>query len=498
MQGACEPDRTLLSDGKNMSIPRLVISGLSGGSGKTILSLGVARAFSRRGLKVKAFKKGPDYIDAAWLAKAAKAPQGNLDPFFCPGERLCDVFFEGSRNYDLALIEGNRGLFDGLDISGSCSTSEVARILKAPVLLILDCTKMTRTAAALVKGCLSFEENLTIGGVILNRTGNDRHRNIVRKAVEELTGVPVLGLLPRVTEGLIHERHMGLAGIDEHGQSEALLDALADFIEQHTDLERIFSLAQESSKLRSMKKIPPLQSLEVSDVPPVPKPVPSPCIGYIYDAAFWFYYQENLSALEKAGARLISLSVLTQESWPEIDGLYIGGGLPELHLQQLTKNKKIRHHIAEMASGGLPIYAECGGFMYLSQAIIHRNKQYPMANVFPVSVSLHSKPQGLGYVEAKVVGENPYHPIGTFLRGHEFHFSAVNHENKETHMDKGQSSLALLLSRGKGMQISQQNRYYDGLVYKNTFASYTHIYAPSAPHWAPTFISLCNHGAKPN
>lgn len=473
-----------------MSIPRIVISGLSGGAGKTMLSLGLVRAFSRRGLKVKAFKKGPDYIDAAWLAKAAKAPQGNLDPFFCPGERLAAAFHNGSLNYDLAIIEGNRGLFDGLDISGSCSTSEVARILKAPVLLILDCTKMTRTAAALVKGCVSFEDNLTLCGVILNRTGNERHRNLVKKAVEELANVPVLGLLPRVAEGLIQERHMGLAGIDEHGQSETFLDSLADFIEMHTDLEAIYAKAQCAPKLHAPEDSKPQQNTAPPSLAPFSLPSSSPCIGYIYDAAFWFYYRENLTALEKAGARLLPLSLLTSQSWPELDGLYIGGGLPELHLHQLAENGQLRRHVSRLADTGLPIYAECGGLMYLSQAIIHENRRYPMSGVFPVSIGLHPKPQGLGYVEAEVIKESPFHPVGTLLRGHEFHFSAVTKEVRDVVSPGDESTFALRLYRGKGIRSVSQSLAYDGLLYKNTFASYTHIYAPSSPHWAPAFIAV--------
>ena len=222
-----------------MHIPRFVISGLSGGAGKTLLSLGLARAFARSGMKTRAFKKGPDYIDAAWLALAAKTPPANLDPFFTPGDQMLRLFLDGARGHDLALVEGNRGLFDGLDLAGTCSTAELARILNAPVILVVDCTKMTRTVAALVNGCVSFEENLHIGGVILNRTGNERHHGMVRKAVEQHCRVPVYGVLPRRAEPCMIDWNMGLSGIDELEHTDPLVESLAVLLEEHVGIESI-------------------------------------------------------------------------------------------------------------------------------------------------------------------------------------------------------------------------------------------------------------------
>ncbi len=499
-----------------MHIPRLIISGLSGGAGKTMLSLGLARAFARSGLRIKAFKKGPDYIDAAWLALAARAPKGNLDPFFTPQDALRRIFLSGVAGYRLALVEGNRGLFDGLDISGSCSTAEVARILQAPVLLILDCTKMTRTAAALVKGCLSFEPDLHLGGVILNRTGNERHQTLARRAVEELAGVPVLGILPRRAEPFIMERHMGLVGMEELGQVNARLDLLADFIESHTDLARILELTASAPDLpQEEKPLPEAFTDSLSGSPTSPqsavfsaKPesrtsslkqdgclpasrMKKPHIGYVHDAALWFYYQENLQALKNAGAKLVPLSLLNKKPWPEIAGLYLGGGLPELYARQLCDNHGIRTHVARLAADKLPIYAECGGFMYLAKELIIDDRAFAMAGVFSCSIQFHPRPKGLGYVEGFVSAANPFHPTGLCFRGHEFHFSALAAPLEQTQTPCENAVTVLTLHKGNGIGKGPGNAACDGLLKNNTFAAYTHIYAPSLPHWAPAFVSLC-------
>lgn len=496
-----------------LRIPRLIISGLSGGAGKTILSLGIARGLSRSGLAVRALKKGPDYIDAAWLALAAGSGQANLDPFFSPGERLLTLFAAETAGCDLALIEGNRGLFDGLDLSGTCSTAEVSRILAATVVLVIDCTKMTRTAAALVRGCLDFEKDVRIGGVILNRTGNARHRTLVRQAIETHTGVPVIGMLPRRAEPFIVERHMGLSGMDEYKRADGLLDDLADFVSMHVDLAKVRALAESAPPLRTGAfltpdmAVTPQESLGSQLLSPpsrseeLPEAAPDnvraslrPKIGYVRDAAFWFYYRENLKSLAAAGAELFALSLLDDLPWPGLDGLYIGGGLPELYARQLAANASKRNLVAALAQQGLPIYAECGGFMYLSRDIRVAGEVFPMAGVFPCSVELHARPQGLGYVEAEVMEGNPYHPVGARFRGHEFHFSrCLLADANETSGAAKQSSPkhVLLLRKGRGMARTAEGLCLDGLLYKNTFAAYTHIYAPALPHWASRFVRAC-------
>lgn len=480
-----------------MRIPRLIISAFSGGAGKTMISLGLARAFARKRQHVRALKKGPDYIDAAWLAQAAQSAQANLDPFFTPGPALLERFSLEAKGADLVLIEGNRGLFDGLDIDGSCSTAELARILSTPVLLVLDCTKMTRTAAALVKGCLHFEDGVTIGGVILNRTGNPRHQAMVRRAVEELAGVPVFGVLPRNRDILLRERHMGLTGLDENAEADAWLDGLADFVGAHLDLDAVKRLAASAPPLPDNSA--PLHAIAAPDNSPVRLPGQSrerrcearPRIGVVRDAAFWFYYRENLEALEQAGAELLPLSLLEDAVWPDIHGLYIGGGLPELHAERLSANTRLRCHVAALADRGLPIFAECGGFLYLADSLTYKGRRYPMAGVFSCSVEFCDRPQGLGYVEAEVVGENPFFPLGARFRGHEFHFSrclAVG--PRDTPAGDLSSDHILRLDRGRGMGVAADRTCFDGLLRYNTFAAYMHCYAPALPDWAPAFVSL--------
>lgn len=457
--------------------PRLVLAGLSGGAGKTFLTLGLCRAFAASGLRVRPFKKGPDYIDAAWLGLAAGRDATNLDPFLLPESRLLPLFLEKSAGQDLAIVEGNRGLFDGLDVAGSCSTAALARSLAAPVVLVLDATKMTRTAAAIVAGVAAFEPGLVLAGVIVNRTGGPRHRAIVRECIESLAGVPVLGCLPRLAENPIPERHMGLISNREQGDVDAILDRIAAFVGGHVDLARLHDIARAA---------PPLPDLP--GPPPTPSSIPEgkrPVIGVVRDAALWFYYPENLEALVRSGARLAYVSLLDDTPWPELDGLYLGGGFPETQAAALSANAAARHRVRALSKAGLPIYAECGGFMYLCEGLVHNGVTYPMAGVFPLTTSLCARPQGLGYSLARVTVPNPFHPVGTLLHGHEFHYSKClpTLENAPPPSPPEVDAFCLAMERGVGML-----RGHDGLIRDNTFAAYTHIHAEGAPHWAPLFV----------
>ncbi|MBA4357267.1 MAG: cobyrinic acid a,c-diamide synthase [Desulfovibrio sp.] len=452
------------------SFPRIILAGLSGGAGKTFVSAGLCRALSRRGLSVQPFKKGPDYIDASWLSLAARATACNLDPFLLPREVLAALFQEKARAADISIIEGNRGLFDGKDSAGTCSTAELARQLSAPVVLVLDATKMTRTAAAIVAGCKAFEPGLNLAGVILNRTAGERHRNILKECIEDLAGAPVLGALPKSAENPIPERHMGLVSDQEFAGREQALEAIADTVEQWVDLERVLDVARSAA---APAQAPPV---------PWPRPVvtgPGPVIGYVFDAALWFYYPENLEALQRAGARLERLSLLSAEPWPEIHGLYLGGGFPETQAAALSANVAVRTRVRALAQAGLPIYAECGGFMYLCESLALDAGEHALAGVFPLGTRLCPRPQGLGYVEAQVEAENPFHPLGALLSGHEFHYSACMEPSDPTQA----LATALRMLRGRGMLKGR-----DGLVRGNTFAAYTHIHALGTPHWAPAFV----------
>ena len=452
-----------------MHRPRCIIAGLNGGSGKTTVSLGLARAWVRSGHTVIPFKKGPDYIDAAWLSLAAKNRASNLDPFLMSEDALCALFWHRAQNAQVCCIEGNRGLFDGKDLHGSCSTAALARLLHAPVILVMDCTKMTRTAAAIVAGCCNFEQNLTIAGVICNRTAGQRHRSMLRQAIEHYTGVPVLGMLPK-SETPIPERHMGLVSSHEH-HDDRVLDHLADMMEKHLDLDALWNIAVSAPPVPEAKRL-------AETLWPRQTPARGVSIGIIRDAAMWFYYEENIEALQRAGADIVELSILSQDDWPEIGGLYIGGGYPELHAEALAKNTRIRQRVRQLVEMGMPVFAECGGFMYLCQGIGHEGQQFPMAGVFPIRIELGAKPEGLGYVEAAVDHPNPFFSQGKTLRGHEFHYS------RAVAADGAELTFALRLARGEGILAG-----LDGLVYKNTLATYTHVHALGVPEWAPNFVS---------
>ncbi len=500
---------------ETMLIPRLIISALRGGGGKTLLSLGLCRALRASGTAVKPFKKGPDYIDAHWLELAAKAPCTNLDPYFLEQEQLRALFVHAWQQkaqhvpfpptlqqqqepYGLALLEGNRGLFDGQDIYGSCSTAEVARALKAPVILSLDITKMTRTSAALIQGMAHFEKDVHIAAVVLNQVGSARHEKIVRQAIEHYTDIPVLGAIPRLKDNPLPERHMGLCqGHTSQAQDvETILDTLGTTISQYCDVQGLISLAKATQPLPPTPPFWPEKPQSTVTLDTAPKVR----IGYIYDTAFWFYYAENLEALARQGAELLPLSILDATPWPQdLDGLYIGGGYPEEFAEEITNSPHLAQ-IKAFSEQNMPIYAECGGFMLLAQALIRDGNSHTMAQIFPVSTTFFPKPQGLGYVQATVCAENAFHPQGQAVRGHEFHYSQC----VTAHPEK--LAFCLHLKKGTGMgHVSTQDAEPctqdrtqhkpvspngDGLFVRNTFVSYTHIFAPACPWWAENFVSL--------
>ncbi|MBG0788877.1 MAG: cobyrinate a,c-diamide synthase [Desulfovibrionaceae bacterium] len=451
-------------------IPRIVLAGLSGGTGKTIVSLALARAFSRAGKHVAPFKKGPDYIDAQWLGLAAGRSCSNLDPFFHSSETIRSIFFHKSRNADVCVIEGNRGLFDGMDEHGSCSTAELARVLDAPVILAIDCTKMTRTVAAIIKGCAEFEPGVNLAGVILNRTAGERHRSVLAKSVATHTGVPVLGMLPKIGSNPIPERHMGLMSDQEYDGS-AHLDKLADMADEWLDMDAIFQAACSA----------PAFGPEPAPLFPGEPKDKKVRIGYVHDAALWFYYPENLEALEHAGAELVRVSLLADDPWPDIDGLYLGGGFPEVFAAEIAANRSVLDHLRELSLAGLPIYAECGGFMVLCDALEIHGATHAMAGVFPVSTAFCPRPQGLGYTEAEVMLENPFFEFGSRILGHEFHYSLCVSDAPVT------VPTGLMMHRGKGSAIG-----HDGFLKNNTLAGYNHIHALAVPGWADRFVAAAS------
>lgn len=443
-----------------------MMASLRGGSGKTVISMGILAAWKARGRKVIPFKKGPDYIDAGWLAMAAGHPCFNLDPFLMKKGTVLHSFQYRAQKGEVAVIEGNRGLFDGINPQGTYSTAELAKLLKSPLVLIVDCTKTTRTVAAMVLGCQQFDPDLHLKGVILNQLAGSRHETIIRQAVEAYSGLPVLGAIPRLSSSHFPERHLGLLPFQEHPEAEKALGAARKMAESYIDLDRLQVLAFDAPMMKAIIPHPVGVKTGVS-------PLSQPLIGIIQDEAFQFYYPENLEALEKAGTKLVFLNALSGEFPAGLDGLYIGGGFPESQALLLAQNDPFRLALKEAIEEGLPVYAECGGLMYLGEKLIYQDKVFPMVGALPLTFILEKRPQGHGYTMVKVQKENPFFPKGMVLKGHEFHYSRV------LDWDSCRISPVFKMVKGHGLDGSG-----DGIVYKNVLASYTHLHALGCPEWA--------------
>jgi cobyrinic acid a,c-diamide synthase len=512
----------------------LSISAPQGRSGKTIITIALCDIFKRRGLSVQPFKKGPDYIDPSWLTIAARRSCRNLDPFLIPEDRLIQAFEQACEDTDLALVEGAMGLYDGLD--DRKTTAEIAHLLNLPILLVVNTSRMTGSIAAMVKGYQLFRTDITIAGVILNHVSGLGHEEKLRNAVEQHCGIPVVGSIPRDADFLIAERHLGLIPAPESEESKLVVERIGHRLEPCFDIDKILSIAYGTVKACSTSSLPlrfcgksvhgstssprtDYGTLKINYLAVRPEPFDSPfalslskgerfaqdrhveggtvnCdtvslgerdgvrgsqtsiakIGVLCDRVFNFYYPENFEALKEAGAQLLFIDSLT-DRLPELDGLYIGGGFPEFFLKELERNDGLRKDIAGAVERGLPVYAECAGLMYLCRSIRWQGRSYEMAGVISAEVELSPKPEGHGYVIAKVVGENGLFPVGFTVRGHEFHHSTLFHLNG--------FRFAYQIVRGRGITGRE-----DGILYKNLFASYLHLHALGTPEWAKGFVAL--------
>ena len=454
-------------------VPRLVIAAPQGRSGKTTVTLGLCAVFKARGLDVQPFKKGPDYIDPSWLSEAAGRPCRSLDPFFYEKpEDLLRAFVHSAEDADLSIIEGNHGLFDSFDETGTGSTAAVARTLDAPILLVVNATRIGRSVAAIVHGCQTFEWGTHIAGVVLNNIAHGRHESRTRQAVESHCRIPVIGAIPRDKKLTIPDRHLGLIPREEEDSLLSAITACQRAIERHLDLDSVLQIARSAPAFPVLEQT---QSSQASDrFPPVK-------IGILRDRAFTFYYQENLEALEEAGAELIFIDAFHDTELPSVDALYIGGGFPEMFMDELSANVALRVTIKGAIENDLPAYAECGGLMYLSQRIRWGEKSTEMVGALPCEIEMTGKPQGHGYVVAQVENENPFFTPGTILRGHEFHNSRL--VTLSANSSKNALPTAYRLSRGNGIGQSR-----DGILYRNVLASYTHLHCGGAPDWATGLV----------
>jgi cobyrinic acid a,c-diamide synthase len=444
--------------------PRIVIGAPQGRSGKTTVALMLAGALRKRGLSVGCFKKGPDYIDPSWLRSASGRECHNLDSFMMPAETAKRVFLEGSRGIDMAVIEGSMGLFDGYRENRGGTVADLAHLIEAPIILVVNTTRMTQSVAPTIKGFQHFEPGTSIKGVILNNVSGPRHREKLMKSVEMYCGIPVVGVLPRNKLTAIGERHLGLVPAQESPAAIDVLEELASLGEQYLDLERIMNIAHDAP--------------EIAYTPSSsgPKRV-HPCkIGVIKDKAFSFYYSENLDALRSEGAELVFIDTMTDTRLPLLDALYIGGGFPELYAAELESNRALRMEIAHGIENGMFVYAECAGLMFLCKSIRWRGQSYEMVGAIPADVELIDRPQGHGYIEVEATPDNPFFESGSTLKGHEFHHSKL--------IPSAGLKYGYKVLRGQGIDGD-----VDGVCYGNVFAAYTHLHALGATSWAARFVA---------
>ena len=449
---------------------RIVIGGLRGGLGISFLTVGLTSLFHERGYKISPFKKGPDFIDTAWISMSSGNQCFNLDMFLMTGDQIKRSFIIHSSKADIAVIEGNRGLYDGLDIDGSCSTANMAKFLGAAVVIVVDVAMATRTVAAIVKGCQVFDPEVNIKGVIINRVAGPRQKALIIGAIERYCGIPVIGSLPKLRENPFPERHMGLVPFQERPNSEKTITTVRSVVDDGVDVNALWKIAHDVRPLEG--------GSDLHEEDQYPECYGEPLrIGVIRDQSFWFYYPENLEQLQKLGAILIEINSIKDADFPDVDGLYIGGGFPETQAHALAENKRFRDTLKERIEAGLPVYAECGGLLYLGECLIVENRKYPMVGALPFQFVMEKKPQGHGYTILEVSQPNPYFQTGKIIKGHEFHYS------KAIATEGGETDFVFTMRRGNGIDGNN-----DGFCRKNLLATYTHIHAAGDSGWAESFI----------
>lgn len=453
-----------------MKVPRLVIAGTGSNVGKTTVTLALLAALRARGRRVQPFKVGPDYIDPGHHTAATGRPSRNLDGWMLTPAANRTVLAQATVDADCAVIEGMMGLFDGSTATGEAgSTAEMAKLIGAPVLLVVDGSGMARSAAAMVAGYACFDPALRVAGVLFNRVGGDGHFRLLKEAVETALGLPAVGYLKPDQSLTIDDRHLGLRTAIEQGATD-LYDRLGAAAAATVDLDQVEALARSAPEF-----------CEVSDsshLPPhAPRFTPHVKIGLAYDPAFCFYYPDNLALLEAAGAEILRFSPLRDRELPEVDLLYLGGGYPELYGPELSDNQAMRQAVKAFADRGGPVLAECGGLMYLTQAIRDfEGRRHPMVGLFAAEARMRKPGLTIGYREIKTTRPGPLGPAGTTLRGHEFHYSTL--------VPQGELDHGCAVSDAQGAP-----RPPDGLVRGNVLALYAHLHFGSRPEVARSLVA---------
>ena len=453
---------------------RLFVSAAHKSSGKTTLCIGLAAALRARGESVQPFKKGPDYIDPLWLGLAAGRPCYNLDPYLSGAEEIRAEFAQRMRGASIGLVEGNKGLYDGLALDGSNSNAALASMLGAPVVLVIDARGMTRGIAPLILGFQAFDPDIRIAGVILNQLGGARHEAKLRAVIAHYTGVPVLGAVQYDEHLTIVERHLGLVPSNEAEAARARVEAIAGRIAAQVDLDALLAVAGLAGPF------------DVQPAPVAPRASGAPLrLGIARDSAFGFYYPGDLEALREAGAELVPFDALRDRRLPEVDALFIGGGFPETHMDALSANAAMRAAVRAAIESGMPAYAECGGLMYLARSIEWNGRRAEMAGVLPADIVMHARPVGRGYVHLRETGRGPWPARPpALIRAHEFHYSSV--ENLAPGLE-----FAYDVERGHGI-----DGRHDGLVYKNLLASYAHLRDVAEHRWTRRFVEFARRCAS--
>jgi len=447
---------------------RFLISAAHKSSGKTMVSIGLCAALAARGHVVQPFKKGPDYIDPMWLGQAAGHACFNLDLYLMENDDIVSTFARHSK--EVNLVEGNKGLYDGLALDGSNSNAALAKLLDLPVILVIDARGMTRGIAPLILGYQAFDRDINIAGVILNNLGGRRHESKLREVIEHYTDVPVIGAIQYDERLSIVERHLGLMPSNESHVASAKIKQIGEAIAEQVDLDKLLTLSTKE----------PLAVPHKAEISPLP------CgdkvkVGIARDRSFGFYYADDLEALEAAGAELVPFDALRDAQLPEVDALYIGGGFPETCATELEANVSLRGEIKQAIESGMPAYAECGGLMYLSRGIEYEGRTYQMVGAIPGDVKMHAKPIGRGYVHLKEDEAHPWPRPDTpakQIKAHEFHYSSLENLPPD-------SRFAYHVERGYGIDGKR-----DGLILHNLLASYTHLRTIGSCYWATRFLAF--------
>lgn len=443
-----------------------LISSTKKSSGKTIFTLGLLRLLKNLNLNPSPFKKGPDFIDPLWLSKASGNPCYNLDFYTSTDSEIKKTFELNILKTNFAVVEGNKGLFDGLSVSGNDNNAALAKLLKLEVLLILDCTGTTRGVAPLLKGYKSFDKKIKFKGVILNNIAGDRHEGKIISSIKEHTDFNVLGSIQKNTKLEILERHLGLEPVFQSSGSNKIINQISSIIKSSINLDEIISKKTKKNKInRTLLKTNKIRYKNLK-------------LGVAVDKAFGFYYPDDIEKFKQLGVVLKTFDTIKDRKLPNVDGLFIGGGFPEIVASQLSRNTGMKSSIFSFIDSEKPVYAECGGFMYLCETIIFNSKKFKMVGAIKGKIKMYKKPIGRGYINLNINNQHPWPQSQTEIKAHEFHYSDIELLNKKY-------KFAYDVKRGYGI-----NGEKDGLVHKNLLASYAHLRDTKQSKWVENFVQF--------